>query len=399
MQGFNMGRYVPPDLEGTTSGNALHKKRPPGISQDGTQTVRFEMPFAIWCLHCENPNPPPHADSSSDAGGKKKGGKPTIIGQGVRFNATKRKVGNYHSTPIFAFRMRHAECGGSIEIRTDPKNTAYVVVEGARKRDTGDSDFPFPLSSSLSSVGPILTDKEKEALRSDAFAKLEKTIADRKVLEDARQRIEELEDESARKWEDPYERNRRLRDAFRVGRKERERDALKTESLRERMGLGIELLAASEEDARRAALVDFGPAAAAGEGEMGRKALAKPLFDIGVKGTKEEDGKSKSKSKSKSKRLKSEVAAAQMRESLVSEIVGNTRVAQDPFLSLDRGNGESGKGSSRFMGIKRKRLQSEPESDHGLEGSNEPGSEKGRPTDVEEEKISSSAVLVDYDSD
>ncbi|CRK27742.1 hypothetical protein BN1708_018310, partial [Verticillium longisporum] len=64
MQGFNMGRYVPPELEGTVSGNALHAKLPPGRSaaKPGVQTVRFEMPFAIWCSTCP---------------------KPTIIGQGV----------------------------------------------------------------------------------------------------------------------------------------------------------------------------------------------------------------------------------------------------------------------------------------------------------------------------
>lgn len=383
MQGFNMGRYVPPDLEGTTSGNALHKKRPPGISQDGTQTVRFEMPFAIWCLHCETPSP-------SSSGAKK--GKPTIIGQGVRFNATKHKIGNYHSTPIFAFRMRHAPCGGAIEIRTDPANTAYVVVSGARKRDTGDGKDDDSL---VAASVPILTDKEKQALRTDAFAKLEKTIEDRKVLEQAKLRIEELEGESRRLWEDPYERNRRLRDAFRVGRKERERDAVRVESLQERMGLGIEIVAASEEDARRAKLVDFGPASGEKEVEMGRKALAKPLFGVGAA---VKEGQSK-------KRLKSEVAAAQMRESLVSEIVGNTRVAQDPFLSLDRSNGEVSKGSSRIMGIKRKRIdpESKPEHESGPDKSDEPGSEERNLGDAEKDekakKTSSLAALVDYDSD
>ncbi|OTA91897.1 hypothetical protein M434DRAFT_49322, partial [Hypoxylon sp. CO27-5] len=332
-----MGRYVPPDVEGTTTGNKLHKKRPPGFSRDGTQqTVRFEMPFAIWCAHCA---------------------KPTLIAQGVRFNATKRKVGAYHSTPIFAFRMRHAECGGDIEIRTDPQNTTYTVTEGARKRDTGED----PLSSG--GIEPILTDKEREALRKNAFAKLEKTIEDQKILEQAKERIDELEQDSARRWEDPYEQNRRLRAAFRVGRKERERDTAKTEDLRDRMSLGIDLLAASEEDARRAALVDFGPSSAVEDGEMGKKALAKPLFAASASGSgsdAKEDGK-KITTKSKSKRLKSEIAAAQMRDNLVSEIVGNTRVAQDPFLSLDRSNGDTPKGLSRIRGIKRKKAESEPE--------------------------------------
>ncbi|KAK6956837.1 hypothetical protein Daesc_002118 [Daldinia eschscholtzii] len=366
-----MGRYVPPDVEGTTTGNKLHKKRPPGYSSSGQQTVRFEMPFAIWCAHCPQP---------------------TLIAQGVRFNAAKRKVGSYHTTPIFAFRLSHAACGGAIEIRTDPQHTTYVVTEGARKRDTG-SRSPDPLSE------PILTDKERENLRTNAFAKLEKTIADRKVLEDAKERIDELEQESARRWEDPYEQNRRLRAAFRVGRKEREKDAATAENLRDRMSLGIELLAASDEDAKRAALVDFGPDAAGGE--MGRKALAKPLFFPSSSGTGTSSNSAdmkddKTKKTTKTKKLKSEVAAAQMRDSLVSEIVGNTRVAHDPFLSLDRSNGDSNKGPARIAGIKRKRLESEPE-----EHKEPKPPEKGESDDTDRERKGTVSLtsLVEYDSD
>ncbi|OTB03588.1 hypothetical protein M426DRAFT_12309 [Hypoxylon sp. CI-4A] len=371
-----MGRYVPPDVEGTTTGNKLHKKRPPGFSSNGAQqTIRFEMPFAIWCSHCA---------------------KPTIIGQGVRFNATKHKVGSHHSTPVFAFRMRHAECGGAIEIRTDPANTTYVVVAGARKRDTGGGGGEDD-SSEPSLVAPILTDKERERLRTNAFAKLEKTIADRKMLEDAKERIDELEMDSARRWEDPYEQNRRLRAAFRVGRRERESDAKTTENLRDRMSLGIELVAASEDDARRAALVDFGPSSTAEEeGLVGEKALAKPLFaTVSGSGNGADAKDEKKKGKTKSKRLKSEVAAAQMRDNLVSEIVGNTRVAQDPFLSLDRGAGEATKGPPRIPGLKRKRVDVEVE-EHA-----DPNVQKEDGSGVENQGkgTASLAALVEYDSD
>ncbi|XXG95591.1 ubiquitin-conjugating enzyme E2 H [Hypoxylon texense] len=373
MQGFNMGRYVPPDVEGTTTGNKLHKKKPPSFARDGTQTVRFEMPFAVWCQHCP---------------------KPTIIGQGVRFNATKRKVGAYHSTPVFAFRMRHADCGGAIEIRTDPQHTTYAVVEGAKKRDTGE-DGGGDLVSSGVAAEPILTDKERENLRSNAFAKLEKTIEDRQVLERAKERIGELEDESARRWEDPYERNRALRAAFRVGRRERERDAQTTDDLRNRMSLGMDLLPASEEDARRAALVDFGPSSADGseDASMGRKALAKPLFFANQPkhAPPADDGKAKKK------RLKSEVAAAQMRDTLVSEIVGNTRVAQDPFLSVDRGSRENTKSASRITSIKRKRLEAEREP--GSEKQDEATAEKGKDESEVSKGASLLTTLVEYDSD
>ncbi|RYP92347.1 hypothetical protein DL770_001549 [Monosporascus sp. CRB-9-2] len=374
MQGFNMGRYVPPDVEGTTTGNKLHGKHALGaraskFASQGVLTVRFEMPFAVWCGHCA---------------------RPTVIGQGVRFNAEKRRVGQYHSTPVFAFRMRHADCGGAIEIRTDPRNTTYVVVEGGRRRDTGDDKGDD--GDLVSATAPILTDAERDRLRGDAFAKLERTIEDRRQLERARERIGELEEASARAWEDPYERNRRLRAAFRVGRHAREGEARTAEDLRDRMSLGIDLVPASEEDARRAALVDFGPAAAAAEDHGGGgllggdKALSRPLFgspSIAPQQQKEQQQKPGSDGKKKKKRLKSEIAASQMRENLVSEIVGNTRAAQDPFLSQNR-NEEGAKTVSRILGIKRKRQ--------------EPEEPKMEESSTKEEAVSS-VSLVEYDSD
>ncbi|KAK7051108.1 Protein saf4 [Paramarasmius palmivorus] len=54
---------------------------------------------------------------------------------GVRYNAEKKKVGNYFSTPIYSFRCKCHLCDGWFEIQTDPKNTRYVVVSGARQKD------------------------------------------------------------------------------------------------------------------------------------------------------------------------------------------------------------------------------------------------------------------------
>lgn len=300
MQGFNMGRYVPPDVEGTTTGNRLHNKRP------ATPTVRFEMPFAVWCASCP---------------------KPTLIGQGVRFNAEKRRAGAYHTTPIWSFRIRHADCGGALEIRTDPRNTAYVVVAGGTKRDTGeerprDGDAVLP------------TDAEREALRSNAFASLEKTIEDRERLRQASERIGDLAEASARHWDDPYTQNQRLRRAFRAGRKERERDAADAADLGDRMSLGIDLVPATEDDARRAALVDFAPA-----GGSADAALSKPLF--GAKASRRPAGKLEETAASK---------ASKRRDTLASELMTNTRAAQDPFLQR-----REPRAPPRLPGVKRKR--------------------------------------------
>ena len=75
MQGFNMGRYYPPpEDDASPSFNKSHPlgQRARKRRSEGILTVRFEMPFAIWCCTCP---------------------KPTIIGLGVRFNAEKKKVG------------------------------------------------------------------------------------------------------------------------------------------------------------------------------------------------------------------------------------------------------------------------------------------------------------------
>ncbi|KAI1777380.1 hypothetical protein F4818DRAFT_410099 [Hypoxylon cercidicola] len=160
------------------------------------------------------------------------------------------------------------------------------------------------------------------------------------------------------------------------------------------MSLGIDLLAASEEDGRRAALVDFGPSPTDDDdASMGRKALAKPLFSKPALPI-DDEGNAKKKKKTK---LKSEVAAAQMRDSLVSEIVGNTRVAQDPFLSIDRGSGENAKGTSRILGIKRKRPG--PEVKPRFEEQNEAMVEKGRGESEPSNGQASLSALVEYDSD
>lgn len=349
MQGFNMGRYVPPDLEGLTSGNALHQKHPLGARANkiaqGVLTVRFEMPFPVWCLTCP---------------------KPTIIGQGVRFNAEKKKTGSYYTTPIWTFRMKHAACGGAIEIRTDPKNTAYVVVSGARRRDTGEDEV-------REGEFRIVTEQEREALRRSAFASLEKTIEDRAQLAQAKERLDDLAAESARHWDDPYARNQSLRRAFRIGRKEREREAAATEGLRDRMSLGIELLPGTEVDAKRAALVEFGSST---EADGAHRALAKPLFAA-------KEGRA---TRSACGKPRPGAEDARRKGTIVSEILGNTRVAQDPFLSAHRGP-DVPKTQTKLAGIKRKRTTEEERDEEQL---------RERPGEAD---LPAATGLVEYDSD
>ncbi|KAK5166888.1 Protein saf4 [Saxophila tyrrhenica] len=286
MQGFNMGRYIPPDAAdaGATSGNRIHQKRAPGtLRKDGTQTVRFELPYAVWCHTCS-----PHA----------------IIGQGVRFNAEKKKVGYYYSTPIWQFRMKHAACGGTLEVRTDPKNTAYVVTEGGKARDYGEDK----VREGEGGV-EILTEAERERRRKDAFALLEGKVEGEQAVKDNKRRIEELCVEKERDWGDTWSANKRVRDAFRRERKVRKREEERTEQLKERIGSDMDLLPESEEDARRARLVDFG----GGENE----ARSQPFMR---------------KTSSLARSTKSQkLTKADRTDALRRQLLSNTRAAMNPF--------------------------------------------------------------------
>jgi coiled-coil domain-containing protein 130 len=260
------------------------------------------MPFAVWCTTCK-----PHE---------------TIIGQGVRFNAEKKKIGNYHSTPIYSFRMRHPACGGWIEIRTDPKNTAYVVAEGGRKRDTGEDRE--------AGVGEIMVKLPGEKGEvNDPFAKLEGKVEDKKVVDEGKRRILELQGRQARDWDDPYEMSRRLRRTFRAERKGLESAEAKREALKDKMSLGIEIVDETEEDRLRAGFVDFGA-----EGDT-TAARIRPMFESrGVATEKKSATDPDSKSKS-GKRRKTADLVAERKAVFRSELTGNTRAAVDPFLSLD----------------------------------------------------------------
>lgn len=283
-----MGRYIPPELEGTTSGNKLHRRRAPGtLKKDGSQTVRFEMPFAVWCHTCE-----PHA----------------IIGQGVRFNAEKKKVGHYHSTPIWSFRMRHAACNGTLEIRTDPKNTAYVVVEGGKARDYGDSEDRIREGEGGM---PILTAEEREQRREDAFAQLEGKIEDKQQKLDHTKRIAELHSARSRDWDDPWAANKRVRQAFRAERKDLQRKEAADEAIKDRIGTDIILLPERVEDSQHAKLISFGDT-----GDQSTASL-KPIFR-----------------QSKPKIVKSTSSAStanDRKRALQRQLLSNTRSSLNPF--------------------------------------------------------------------
>lgn len=294
-----MGRYRPPSsLDSALATTAAAKdKHPLGArarkSNVGILTVRFEMPFAIWCSTCP-------AKSHN-----------CLIGQGVRFNAEKKRVGNYFSTPIWSFRMKHTTCGGWIEIRTDPKSTEYIVTEGARRRDIGDDALVSERTGGI--VLPTGPEAEKEKARQDAFVALEGKAALKMQAKTDATRIEDLRSLKERDWRDPDASGRKLRAAFRVGRKTREKNAILTSQLQDKLSLGIDLLDENEDDRRRAGLVDFGANInSTTERDLELKTGAKPLFAL------------------PSARKLQEEPSTRL-EILQRELTGNTRALIDPF--------------------------------------------------------------------
>lgn len=272
------------------------------------------MPYAIWCTGCP---------------------RETLIPQGVRFNAEKKRVGTYLTSPIFAFRMRHTACGTTIEIRTDPKNTAYIVTEGARKKDTGEDRATEGLAVQFR------TEEERERLRNDAFAALEVKVDDRTQAKTESARIAELLRASERAWDDPYAANQALRRSFRVGRKAREVQTGKDVALQDRMGLGMQIAEETAEDRRRAKQVEFGTGVD-DEKDALRRAQARGMF------AKEPRSQGVT------------VSATSSRDSLHQVLSSNTRAAVDPFAAQ-----ESGSASSKTIipGVKRKRRQNSSSDD------------------------------------
>jgi coiled-coil domain-containing protein 130 len=322
MQGFNMGRYHPPEsldkslAEKPSSG--FNRNRDGKSTQStGPPTIRFEMPFAIWCTNCKPE---------------------TIIGQGVRFNAQKTKVGNYYSTPIWGFRMRHVTCGGTIEIRTDPQAGDYIVQEGARKRDYGDAGED-PKQTLL---GEVVTAEDKAKRAADPFASLEGRVDQKEQARKDGWWVEKIQEHKDRDWDDVWTANRRLRQTFRTKRKILEAKDKDREEIADRMGLHIDVLDEIAEDGQRAALMHFGESEESTNRNVTINA-SRPLFA---------ENDSKYGSTTQELKTKAQKKAATTKAILQQNIKGNTRVAIDPFVV------DTPRTSSRgtlLAGVKRKR--------------------------------------------
>lgn len=306
MQGFNMGRYYAPDDSDPPKFNtgSSAKKANPGV-----QTVRFEIPFAVCCQTCDPE---------------------TIIGQGVRFNAQKSRVGHFYSTPIWGFRIKHVDCGGWIQINTDPENAEYVVAEGGRRQYPARAD-----DEGESLLGPRISTEEKKRRQGDGFAALEGKVQDQEQAKAEHRRIIELYNAQERDWNDLYTANQRVRRYFRQERKVNEAKAADRKRIQDKIGWDGEILDLTREDELVASIAQYGSLQTFEEDIL--DATLKPLNMSSKKGVSE---------------------SSRSQSNHVSKLV---RLSTDPFLS-QRTVSKRG-GDPIFASLKRKRQSSEIEPD------------------------------------
>ncbi|XP_069783582.1 probable splicing factor YJU2B isoform X2 [Narcine bancroftii] len=182
------------------------------------------MPYNIWCEGC----------------GKH-------IGMGVRYNAEKKKVGNYYTTPIYRFRMKCHLCVNYIEMQTDPANCDYVIVSGARRKEE---------RWDMKNNEQILTtdNEQKKKLETDPMYKLEHGVGDQEKLKVAVPTLSNIQ-EMQSAWKDDFAINSMLRKKFRDEKKVLKEAEEKDEAVRNKACLSIPLLEESEEDKHLASLL------------------------------------------------------------------------------------------------------------------------------------------------
>ncbi|KAF5273460.1 hypothetical protein FQA39_LY07477 [Lamprigera yunnana] len=223
-------KYYPPDYDPRAGGlnkwQGTHALRERARKVHlGIIIVRFEMPFNIWCDGCKN-----------------------HIGMGVRYNAEKKKVGMYYTTPVYQFRMKCHLCDNHIEIKTDPANLEYVIISGAQRQENRWDP------TQNEQVVPETKETQKR-LFDDSMFKLEHGTDDQNYAENAKTKLIELYNRNESTWNDNYSANCKLRSMFRKTKNEFKAIQAKDNALLKKSSLNLKLLPEEEEDKRIASVL------------------------------------------------------------------------------------------------------------------------------------------------
>ncbi|KAK5584388.1 hypothetical protein RB653_005999 [Dictyostelium firmibasis] len=231
----SMNKYYPPDWDPSKGsinqyrGQHHLRDRAKKIDQ-GILVIRFEMPFSVWCLACEN-----------------------HIGMGVRFNAEKKAIDKYFTTNIYSFKMKCHICSNQFEIQTDPKNTEYKIINGLRKR-TEEFD---PIDAELPSSSFIKYDNDEKNNNNnnndDTLLKLENKKIDIDKGKKESTRLEQLQEIMTNRTVNDYQLSSKMRKSFREKKKEEQIELERQQS----KGIMIPLLKEHQDDIDAAKDIDF----------------------------------------------------------------------------------------------------------------------------------------------
>ena len=115
-----LNKYIPPDFDPSK----IPRSKAPRGAKNGQIKVRMMLPMTICCNTCGE-----------------------FIVKGTKFNARKEDVvgEDYLGIRIFRFYFRCTRCSAELAMKTDPKNSDYVVEAGASRnyemwKDTTEDD-------------------------------------------------------------------------------------------------------------------------------------------------------------------------------------------------------------------------------------------------------------------
>ncbi|XP_012267777.2 coiled-coil domain-containing protein 130 homolog [Athalia rosae] len=219
--------YYPPDYDPKVGGlnkflgtHALRERA--RKLHMGILIIRFEMPYNIWCDGCGN-----------------------HIGMGVRYNAEKKKVGMYYSTPLYQFRMKCHLCDNHFEIKTDPANLDYIIVSGARRQENRWD--PIANEQCVPETKEV-----SHRLYDDAMFKVEHQTEDVKISKNRDPVLTKLINMKTPTWKDDYSSNCVLRAKFRATKKELQQKQVIDATLLDKSSLNIKLVSEHEDDIKLA---------------------------------------------------------------------------------------------------------------------------------------------------
>ena len=235
--------YFPPDYDPSKHGS-LSKFNTNGKWKGANQyqlngVIRFELPFDGWCLKCNK-----------------------CVGKGTRFNASKKKDGNYFSTVIQKFEMKCYDCSNVFIIKTDPQNDTYNYFEGIRKMEhdyDNSNDYindPDEISQNYTDyVVSNINDRSTTSNigKADPIERMILQQENKRKVDTLKEQFEKLEELQYENKRFDFDKNSLIREKFRKV-KTKAKD-LQLEG--QRLGLAIPLLDSSAEDVNVAKLARF----------------------------------------------------------------------------------------------------------------------------------------------